>query len=179
MSTKNFPPRPRGVGQPAVTSPRGQHNLKPPSSSVVPTWKQRSDQKTPEDAHASGEDFCAQLGRPRPHVGFVAGDTTVLQTRSQEQVGFERVLKARSASDRTRGNGLRLRQGRFRLEIGEISFLREWSGVGPGCPGQWGSPHPWRGSDTVWLWHLGTGFSRRGGIGVTVGLDDLRGLFQP
>jgi len=58
-------------------------------------------------------------------------------------------------------------------------LLREWSGVGPGCPGQWGSPHPWRGSDTVWLWHLGTGFSRHGGVGVTAGLDDIKALFQP
>ena len=62
----------------------------------------------------------------------------------------------------SRDYGLRLHQGGFRLEIGKISLLREWSGVGPGCPGQWGSPHPWRGSDTVWLWHLGTGFSRVG-----------------
>ena len=59
-----------------------------------------------------------------------------------------------------------------------MSVLREWSGLGPGCPGQWGSPHPWRGSNTVWMWPLGTWFSRHGGVGVTVGLD-LRGLFQP
>jgi len=26
--------------------------------------------------------------------------------------------------------------------LGQMSFLREWSGVGAGCPGQWGSPHP-------------------------------------
>jgi len=55
----------------------------------------------------------------------------------------------------------------------------EQMGIGPGCPGQWGSPHPWRRSKTVRMWHLGTWFSRRGGIGVTVGLDSLRGLFQP
>jgi len=65
------------------------------------------------------------------------------------------------------------------LEIGKISSLKEWSGVGPGCPGQWGSPHPWRGSENVWMWHLGTWFSRCGGVGVTVGPDDLRGLSQP
>jgi len=28
-------------------------------------------------------------------------------------------------------------------------------------------------------WHFGTWFSRHGGVGVTFGLDDLRGLFQP
>jgi len=63
--------------------------------------------------------------------------------------------------------------------LGKMSFLREWSGVGTGCPGQWGSPHPWRGSNTVWMWHLGTWFSRHGGAGVTVGLDDLGDLCQP
>ena len=54
-----------------------------------------------------------------------------------------------------------------------------WSGLGPGCPGPWGSPHPWRGSNTVWMWHLGTRFHRHGGAGVIVGSDDLRGLSQP
>jgi len=63
--------------------------------------------------------------------------------------------------------------------LGKISSLQEWSGIGPGCPGQWWSPHPWRGSKNVWMWHFGTWFSRRGGVGVMVGLGDLRGLFQP
>jgi len=34
-------------------------------------------------------------------------------------------------------------------------------------------------SKTVWMWHLGTWFSRHGGVGLEVGLDGLRGLFQP
>jgi len=29
------------------------------------------------------------------------------------------------------------------------------------------------------MWHLGIWFSRHGGVGLMVGLDDLRGLFQP
>jgi len=29
------------------------------------------------------------------------------------------------------------------------------------------------------MWQLGTWFSGRGGDGLMVGLDDLRGLFQP
>jgi len=29
------------------------------------------------------------------------------------------------------------------------------------------------------MWHFGTWFSRHGGVGQIVGLDDLRGLFQP
>jgi len=27
-----------------------------------------------------------------------------------------------------------------------MSLLKEWSGIGAGCPGWWWSPHPWRGS---------------------------------
>jgi len=63
--------------------------------------------------------------------------------------------------------------------LGKISLLKEWSGVGPGCPGQWGSPHPWRGSKNVWMRHFRTGFRRHGGVGLMVGLHDLGGLFQP
>jgi len=35
------------------------------------------------------------------------------------------------------------------------------------------------GFKNVWMGHLGTWFSRHGGDGWMVGLDDLRGLFQP
>ena len=63
--------------------------------------------------------------------------------------------------------------------LGKISPQKEWSGVGPGCPGQWWSSHPWRGSNTVWMWHLGTWLSSHGGVGLAVGLGDLRGLSQP
>ena len=63
--------------------------------------------------------------------------------------------------------------------LGKKTLLKEWSGTGRGCPGQWWSPHPWKGSKNVWMWHFGIWFSRHGGVGLTVGLDDLRGLFQP
>ena len=33
--------------------------------------------------------------------------------------------------------------------LGKDSSLKERSGIGPGCPGQWWSPHPWRGSENV------------------------------
>jgi len=33
--------------------------------------------------------------------------------------------------------------------LGKISFLKEWSDIGTGCPGKWWSPHPWRCSKEV------------------------------
>jgi len=63
--------------------------------------------------------------------------------------------------------------------LGKNSSLNEWSGTGTGCPGKWWSLHPCRCSKNVWIWHFRTQFSRRGGVGLMVGLDDLRGLFQP
>jgi len=53
-------------------------------------------------------------------------------------------LFSQVTSNRTRGNGLKLHQGRFRLDIRKNSLLKEWSGIGTGCPRTWRSPHPWR-----------------------------------
>jgi len=47
--------------------------------------------------------------------------------------------------------------------LGKAASLREWPGTGPGCPGRWWSPHPWRGSKTG---RCGT--SGRGLAGVVV-----------
>jgi len=63
--------------------------------------------------------------------------------------------------------------------LGKISLLKEWSGTGTGCPGRWWGPHPWRCSKNVWMWHFGIWFDRHGVVGRMVGLDDLRGPFQP
>jgi len=64
------------------------------------------------------------------------------------------------------------------LDIRENSFT-EWSGIGTGCPGKCWSHHPWRCSKNTLIWHSRTWFSWYGGDGFIVGLDDLRGLFQP
>jgi len=58
-------------------------------------------------------------------------------------------LLSQVTSNRMRGNGLKLHQGRFRLDAGKMFLLKEWSGIGTGCPGKWWSPHPWRCSKNV------------------------------
>ena len=51
-------------------------------------------------------------------------------------------------------------------------MVRHWNRL----PGEVVSHHPWKCSKNMEMWHFGTWFSRHGGVGVAVGLDDLRGF---
>lgn len=83
------------------------------------------------------------------------------------------------SSGRTGRNGSKLHQGRFRLHIRKHLFTesiaKHWSRVYEEL-----SHHPWRYLRVVLIWCFGTQFS--GGfssVRLMVGLNDLRGLFQP
>ena len=86
------------------------------------------------------------------------------------------------ASDRTRGNGLKLCRGGLYWIVGKISSLKGLSFIGGGCPGKWLSHHPWRYLKWTQMRCLGTWLS--GGLGsarLMVGLDYIKknNLFQP
>ena len=54
--------------------------------------------------------------------------------------------------DKTKGNGLKLCQGRFSLDIRKNFFKKGLLSTGMGSPGRWLSHHPWMCLKTVWMW---------------------------
>lgn len=77
-------------------------------------------------------------------------------------------------SSRMRGNEVKLHYGRLRLAIGKNFFIERVVKHWNCCPGKWLSLHAGR----FFLKDVALS-GGLGGAGLMVGLDNLKGLFQP
>lgn len=80
--------------------------------------------------HSSDKDKKKLRGDPLPVYSPLKGDCSKMGAG----------LFSQATSDRMRGDGFKLHQERFGLDIGKISSPEGCSGIGTGCPQQMESP---------------------------------------